>query len=455
MENPDPSCPVIVIIGSGASGTLLAWYLRKAGCAARLIVVGDAPEPGRGLAYGTPCLSHYLNVCASGMSAVTDDPSHFLAWVREHHDPEISASDFVPRAIYGRYLQSLWTEAAPEYHQGHVLACDKAYQGWNLTFADGACIAASYVVLATGNFSPVVLSDPRRLVPGYSPSAWQNDLYNRIGLDDDVALIGTGLTAVDVLVRLRQQGHRGQITAISRHGWYPTSHAEAPAAGVDDVWFATPPSARAYLALFRECLRKGISWRSMVNALRAHTNALWGRLPVEEKRRFARHLQRRWDIVRHRMAPALRSVLDQETEAGTLKTLKGRVEQVSAVSGGVRLSIQGAERLRCLDVDHAVNCTGPSRDYRTVGSALLTGLLETGWATQTPLGGLVCDDRGALQDASGRWSTSLYAIGPMRWGTVFETTAIPEIRQQAAELAYHLAAQVQSSSLQNSLADEG
>ncbi|GBR11677.1 FAD/NAD(P)-binding protein [Gluconobacter frateurii] len=442
MKNSDPACPVIAIIGAGASGTLLAWRLWKIGVEAKVVVIGDAPEPALGLAYGTRCSSHFLNVCASGMSALAEDPHHFLRWAQLHHDPDVQAGSFVPRMVYGQYLSSLWKETAADYVHGHVLTCDRTPSGWRLVLADGQILQASYVVLATGNFAPASLSDPRRQVPGYYPSAWQNDLYARIQPDDDVALIGTGLTAVDVLMRLREQGHRGRITAISRHGWYPTSHAAGLSGDSQVVFAETAPTARAYLAAFRQCLRSGIPWRSVVNALRSQTNALWDRLSWEEKRRFSRHLQRRWDIVRHRMAPALREQIDADIQLGTLRTLKGRVEQVSGVADRVRLSIRGRNGLSSLTVAHAVNCTGPSRDYRAVGSALLTGLLEQGVVQQTPLGGLVCNSAGALQDETGSWSTTLYALGPMRWGALFETTAIPEIRQQAAELAHFLVEQV-------------
>ncbi|GAN90367.1 hypothetical protein Gbfr_014_001 [Gluconobacter frateurii M-2] len=373
---------------------------------------------------------------------MAEDSEHFLHWAQCHYDPDVQAESFVPRMVYGQYLSSLWKDTEADYLHGHVLTCDKAASGWRLTLADGQILGASYVVLTTGNFAPASLSDPRRQIPGYYPSAWQNDLYARIQPDDDVALIGTGLTAVDVLMRLREEGHRGRITAISRHGWYPTSHAAGLSGDSHVVFAETAPTARAYLAAFRQSLRSGIPWRSVVNALRSHTNTLWDRLPWEEKRRFSRHLQRRWDIVRHRMAPALGEQLDVEIRSDTLTTLKGRVEHVSAVADRVQIGIQGSNGLSSLTVAHAVNCTGPSRDYRAVGSALLTGLLEQGIVRQTSLGGWVCNSDGALQDRTGNWSTTLYALGPMRWGTLFETTAIPEIRQQAAELAHILAEQV-------------
>lgn len=45
------------------------------------------------------------------------------------------------------------------------------------------------------------------------------------------------------------------------------------------------------------------------------------------------------------------------------------------------------------------------------------------------------NEAGALLDVNGRPSQLLFALGPPRKGCLWETTAVPEIRAQAAELA--------------------
>ena len=47
--------------------------------------------------------------------------------------------------------------------------------------------------------------------------------------DDAIVLIGTGLTAVDLIVEAEACGHRGTIVAISRHGLLPCRHQSSPA----------------------------------------------------------------------------------------------------------------------------------------------------------------------------------------------------------------------------------
>jgi hydroxyacylglutathione hydrolase len=78
-------------------------------------------------------------------------------------------------------------------------------------------------------------------------------------------------------------------------------------------------------------------------------------------------------------------------------------------------------------------------NYRKVDSALLKSLFEQRVVTGGPLGtGFNCARSGALIDANGAASKILFNVGPGRLGTLIESIAIPEIRQQAADLAKHL-----------------
>ena len=103
----------IAIIGGGFSGTMVAVHLaRLAGSRApRVVLFEKADRPARGLAYGTRCDQHLLNVPAGLMSALPDQPTHFLEWLRAH-DPSTHHGTFALRRVYGDYLQELLTAAA-------------------------------------------------------------------------------------------------------------------------------------------------------------------------------------------------------------------------------------------------------------------------------------------------------------------------------------------------------
>jgi uncharacterized NAD(P)/FAD-binding protein YdhS len=86
-----------------------------------------------------------------------------------------------------------------------------------------------------------------------------------------------------------------------------------------------------------------------------------------------------------------------------------------------------------------VNCTGPDGDVAGGGSPLLAALCAAGTVRPHPLGlGLDTAPDGALLDARGRPSATLFALGPLRRGELWESTAVPEIRAQARTLAQHL-----------------
>jgi uncharacterized NAD(P)/FAD-binding protein YdhS len=81
-------------------------------------------------------------------------------------------------------------------------------------------------------------------------------------------------------------------------------------------------------------------------------------------------------------------------------------------------------------------------NYRRVGSALLESLFSQGLVTAGPHGGgLWSDEDGALRSSDGTFSKVLFNVGPGRQGTLLESIAVPELRDQAVMMADRLAAQ--------------
>src|ERR1700754_284156 len=144
----------VVIVGGGFSGALLAINLvRHDGPRATLIERRSVP--GRGTAYSTAHPRHLLNVRAADMSAYPDDPDHFTRWLAGCSDYE--GSHFVPRRIYGDYLEQLLHEAIGRSEGGlavvHGDAADieRAGDRQRVLLSDGAAIEGDVVVLAVGN----------------------------------------------------------------------------------------------------------------------------------------------------------------------------------------------------------------------------------------------------------------------------------------------------------------
>jgi hydroxyacylglutathione hydrolase len=440
MAVPTTTRKTIAIIGGGVSGALTAYHLIQKRVEARVVIIDPRPELGLGLAYSTPSLRHLLNVPAGKISALPSEPDHFLKWMQANYDAEATPATFAPRTVFGRYIRSLLAEAVGlEQIQAAVVDYRATGTRVALTLDEGRGLECNYTVLATGNFDPAMLpgvSDEARPTNAYFQNAWAAATYDKLTPDAPITLIGTGLTSVDVLLRLRELGHRGTITAVSRHGIFPNRHTAYAPLAESVIPSGTPATCIAYLRALRAAIRNGAEWRAAIDSLRADTNDLWLALPHAEQRRFRRHLQRRWDVVRHRMAPPIADIIECELADGTLIVREGHLLRVETAENGAAVVIRTASGQETFETSRVINCTGPSMNYRRVKSLLLESLFEQGLVTPGPLGGGFNSTRsGALIDTFGKTSKTLFNLGPSRLGTLLESIAIPEIRQQAMELA--------------------
>lgn len=426
----------------------MAYHLVRQQTSARVVAFEPREQFGLGLAYSTPSMRHLLNVPAGKISALPEDAEHFLRWLQTNHDPQATEATFAPRAVFGRYVQSLIAEMAGCIKQVHtkVLSLRREGEGALLTLAEGEEFLADVVVVATGNFDPAALrgvSDEAGHTGVYCHNAWSDATSAGLAPDATVALIGTGLTAVDVVLRLRELGHRGQLIALSRHGLFPRRHAAYAAAPESAVPAGTQPTCLTYLRAFRTALDRGVEWRTAVDSVRATTNDLWVALPSEEQMRFRRHLQRRWEIVRHRMAPPIADAIEQECNAGTLAVRRGSVAGVVVDNARADVTVKMANGAEHIAADRVINCTGPSLHYRRVRSPLLESLFSQGLVTAGEAGaGFRTTPEGAMIGENGLASVVLFSLGPGRLGTLLESIAVPEIREQAAELALLLSKRV-------------
>jgi hydroxyacylglutathione hydrolase len=434
-----------IIIGGGVSGTLTAYHLARRTQRERIILIEPRPEPGLGLAYSTPSRKHLLNVPGGKISALPEQPDHFLHWAQRHYDLALTELDFAPRAVFGQYIQSLLSKTSRVEHlQTMAVACRLENGRAVVKLTDGRTVAGDVVVLATGNFDPAPLPGiaHEALRSGvYHHSAWDRETYRGLDPEAEVALIGTGLTAVDVILRLRETGHRGRIIAISRHAVLPNRHAQYAPLTHCVITGKPPARARALLRMVHDAIREGQPWQAVIDSLRARTNELWLALPSEEQRRFRRHLQRRWDVARHRMAPPIADAIDRELREGTVVIRQGSLERVTPEGQGARVRAHSRDGVDFeVTAARVINCTGPDMNYRRVGSALLNSLFVQGLITAGPLGGgLWSDENGALRAADGSFSEVLFTLGPARQGTLLESIAVPELRVQAVALAELLA----------------
>jgi uncharacterized NAD(P)/FAD-binding protein YdhS len=439
----------VVVVGGGASGALAALHLvrQASGTGAPLaLAVIEPGQLGQGVAYSTQNHQHRLNVPAAGMSALPEDPGHFVRWLRVHHDPDFAPGGFAPRAVFGRYLGDTLSRqlaAAPgvAWAQYRSRAVDLRGHGQRaaVTLADHQVLEADAVVLALGNgaatsaWVPVALRRSARFVA----DPWHPGALPALDPGSAVLLVGTGLTMVDIAM---SYGHC-QVSAVSRHGQLPLAHVADPPAPAPLPLPETALSAASVRRLVFDRIRElDGDWRTAVDGFRPVTRQIWSRLLDDAGRRqLLVHAQRRWEHVRHRMAPELGAQLAARQERGLLTVRAASVAAAADSGGSVVVGLSDGTSVRA---DLVVNCTGRSGAVESGDDPLVAALLARGSARRDPLGlGFATHRGGRLVSAD---DLPAWALGPLRRGELWESTAIPEIRDQAAEIARSILARARA-----------
>lgn len=419
---PDARGPVLVIIGGGAAGTLTAINLlhRPAGTGGpcRIVLLDRLGRHGRGTAYSTTDERHLLNVPAARMSAFPGDPRHFLRWARSV-GVEITDDTYAPRRLYGDYLAHTLAAArgaAPDVTVSRITATatavtepDGGGARMRVHLGAGGRIDADLVVVATGNQPPGDPVPELRRCSRYVADPWRPRALD--APRGRVLCIGTGLTMIDVALTLARDPDT-VVYAVSRHGLTPRPHRTdlTPAAGKPAAYESghRPPDGPLRLvdaiAWWRGLVRASADWRQAMDMARPYISDVWGRLSDADRGVFVRRLARYWEVHRHRMPEAGARRIDALRREGRLRFVSGTVRDAEPYRDVIEVHVGD----RLLSADWVINCTGPRE--QASDNPLFRRLTTTGLA-------------------------HLFTVGPPRRGTLYESTAIPEIRVQAARLA--------------------
>lgn len=426
------------IVGGGFSGAMLAARLAEAGIPSTLIDrTGDF---GPGVAYSTLFDRHLLNVRSDRMGAVEGRPDDFVRWLEAHHPRHAEAGGFAPRRLYGLYLRDrlATVEAAHPGLIDRLTGEAAAVEGSTVHLSDGRRVEARAVVLTTGNPAPATAGPPdgsKRVIG----DPWAMAALDGIEPDDDVVIIGAGLTMVDMVLWLQARGWRGKATALSRRGLKPRAHGARHDAPVPPTPGLTAGPLSARLAEGRRLAESG-GWRGVMEGLRPLTAEMWTVADPATRARFLRHLRPWWDVHRHRLPPAIALTIEALETAGRLEIVAGRIDRIEQTGDGVTVTWtpRGGGRRPPLPGAWLIDCSGPGHD--PAADPLIGPLLASGRGRLDALGlGPDLDAEGRMLGADGAADPRLFVLGPPARGSFWETTAVPDIRKRIERLAKALA----------------
>lgn len=451
----------VAIVGGGLTGAAVALHLRNSWQLdpARLDIVVYEPraEIGRGLAYDTRDAAHRVNVPAGKMSIDPSDERAFERWFHEtgevHADPDALAEDgrhYPRREAFGRYVHA---QLRPHLQSGRIHHRRQRVESvgferghYTLLGTDGSLSRADMLVIATSHPPP---SAPAPLAPlagdgRFIEDPTRPDALAAIGSTDRVLIVGSGLTAADVIASLDASGHIGPITVFSRRGLRSRGHARDTLEPRGD--FVSDP-ARTVSALIRRVRAEvraaqgaGIGWQAIFDALRAQGGAIWRALPLVERQRFVRHVRPFWDVHRFRIAPQIKAVADRLERAGRLRFLAASLATVDYAGPhhpiAVSLKLRRSGAILEGHHDAIILTTGPAHRSILARQPFLKSLNDLGLLRLDDTGlGLACSDNARALDLWGAPMPGLYVAGPLARGTFGELMGLPQVNEQALLVA--------------------
>lgn len=420
------------IIGGGVSGTLLAINLIKNNPDNLVIniIEKDKDKFNLGVAYHTSEITHLLNVRAIGMSIFKDEPEHFINWLNDN-GYEYTKTDFVPRMIFGEYVQHYYNLYTKNTNVKVNVIFDEVVNlhkldKWHVELTTQT-LTSDKVVLALGHISIAEMDMLKYSnISKYFRTPWVNNIFDSIEPTDEVLMIGSGLTADDIILSLNKRNHKGKIYCISRRGLQPFSHqifdpypsffSEIEGKDINQIFSIV----RSHLKIAKEP-------RAVIDSLRPFTQTIWKSLSNEDKSRFLRHLNPLWNVIRHRMPESTYQTLSNMESKNRLEFLSGRINSISE-DNRITIKYNDKNQQKEITVDAIINCIGPESNYKRIKMPLISNLLDNHIIENNDNGITIKVNDYKIKDG-------LYVIGPLLKGELFEATAVPEIRVQAEELS--------------------
>ena len=414
---PAVDVPAVTIVGGGFSGASLAIQLaRHSPVALDVAVIESRDEVGCGLAYSTDDPDHRLNGTAGTHLVDPAAPEELTRWCSDEgiarDDPEAVATGgalFVRRHDFGRFVAQAFAREMRRdgtvrlrHLRDEAIAATRTQGRITVTTRRSGSRASDFLVIATG---AVPARFPARVAPqldrhpGLIAEPWDFARLRAIDNEARVLVLGTGLTALDIVTTLLRSGHRGSIASVSSRALRPRPHRPAfdvpPAlagagmlqridADLPEYLRAVPRPLRAR-ALTRALRRRiaqarenGQSWYGPFDELRDPLWQLWSALEIGEKRRLLRHVRRWYDVHRFR-APPQNDAIVREAErqgrvvfrAAKLRSITGTAETALLAELRERAGIVHTETF-----DAIVNCAGLDTAGGAARNPILASLMQ-------------------------------------------------------------------------------
>ncbi len=432
------------IIGDGFAAAVLVTHLLRRGISSSAITVIGSGALGKGNAYGCNNPFFRLNVREDLPIIFADDPLHFSRWALSHiNDSEArtKAGYFYRRQDFGRYVSELLAceskSGQIEQIKARVIGLSGSEGSWNLELDSHSAITAKQVIIATGNPPPVWPCAVINLNPDLSSSCLIENPWTGQGLDgiqtqENIILLGGGLTALDAINALVECNHLGMIYVISPRAAFPPAQAHWERKA-QPQWpqNLTPAKLIRFMRNYLPSIATtSPEWQSAWEELRPNINTIWQQFSPSQKRSLFKRLGWLWNLYRFRASPQTISAYEKLRSKNQIQFVLGRAKEIRHSESKVKALL--GDRIE-IEGDRIINCTGVASD------PFLNKLIEDQLAIRDPLGHAIAVDENfrALNLSCKRWN-SLWMIGPGTMGSLGDVIAASAIAKQAEQLAIQI-----------------
>ena len=497
MENP-----VIAVVGGGATAlSFLNGFLKERQHEKRvpitIYVVEKRRFRGRGLAYDLDLPTNLLNTRAGFITPFAEKPGHFFewlianrtAWEDEFPGLDVNAQTFVPRSLFGLYLEYAMSDLAGDLaHIGiqliHVRAevteIQRLTDGHLSVCTDSSLrIRADQAVLCCGNLQSREFKAFEKH-EGFHASPYPiRRLARSAEKKRSVAILGARLSAIDVAVGLAGAGFDGQMTMISRSGYFPSVRgtqsryipsiltldrlrehnsrhgnvrltqvhdwimqelvlAGSPILAVCDLPLSPPANVEAFLETEIAAAAVPRPWQAVLYSTNTVIDYLWQILDDADRGKFLKDYAAAWMSYRVSIPVENAVRLLDLARSGLLRFARGAATVTAVEEGKFQIALATSSgEARQMTADMVVGAFGTPRDPRCLDSHLVQSLMDVGLARAHRHGGLDVDaSSGALIDCNGSLASDIFAIGELTAGVYFFTSVLEINARHAARVAH-------------------
>ncbi len=489
----------IAIIGGGATGLAVVKFLDELSnqiCPSlqmRIVLIEKSPVIGPGLAYSTTYPGHLINMPTDTMGFSNSNPFDFQNWYDQQDYFHEYTSNFkelapryLPRYLYGQYLTDIasklfsYKENYPvslEVITDEVISLEEHGDGLKLYLKNKGIFPAHQAVLALGNL-PSTNYIELEGIGGYFSSPWPWEKLKKIPFDQDIVILGSSLTAVDVARTLINQGHTGSIKFVSRSGLLPKVQASSKKSTylgdfkqkLLDLAASSGPDLKCLtwqlvFKLFHEEIKKindhtpwklyrcpsktpveilreevkvaesgAIGWQEVLGSTSDIIEVIWHAMPLKHRLEFDRKFLSIWMTNRHAMPLPNAKFILQLLESQQLQVLRGNIKAKYEPTKGVFQLSNGSQQLG--ETLWLINGTGAGMDLAKTSMPLLRQLMDDGYLTSHPCGGIDVDFSSFNPfNQDGKLSPNIYVLGQLTRGVHFYTNAIDRNLAHARRVA--------------------